>query len=147
MLFYFRGEEMSIEEQLKSFVLSKYKSIREFSILVDMPYSTIDSIFKRGIGNAGVTNIITICNKLNLDVDKLAGGILKEKSELDNHACPTACTPKEQNIIEKYRVLDDRGKQTVCDALDREYSYISKKREYKLRNGKGYWVKGNLIIL
>ena len=71
---------MTLEEQLKNLILSKYKSIREFSLSIKMPYSTIDSIFKRGIGNAGVGNIIRICRELNIDVDQLANGYIVEKS-------------------------------------------------------------------
>lgn len=64
----------TVEEQLKELILSKYKSIREFSLLIDMPYSTLDSIFKRGIGNASVSNIIKICKALNISADGLSQG-------------------------------------------------------------------------
>lgn len=64
----------TIEEQLKEMILSKYKSVREFSLLIDMPYSTLDSIFKRGIGNASVSNIIRICKALNISADGLSQG-------------------------------------------------------------------------
>ena len=65
---------MTIEEKLKALILSRYHSIREFTITIDMPYTTIDSIFRRGIGNSSVTNVIKICKALGISVDALADG-------------------------------------------------------------------------
>lgn len=65
---------MDVEKKLKQFILSRYKSIREFTQVVDISYSTMDSILRRGIGNSSVNNIIKICRTLNISMDKLANG-------------------------------------------------------------------------
>lgn len=65
---------MTIEQQLKDLILNRYHSIREFTIAIDMPYTTIDSIFRRGIGNSSVTNVIKICKALGISADALADG-------------------------------------------------------------------------
>ena len=65
---------MSIEEKLKELILKHYHSIREFTIAIDMPYTTMDSIFRRGIGNSSVSNIIKICKALGISADALADG-------------------------------------------------------------------------
>lgn len=65
---------MTIEEKLKELILDRYKSIREFTQSIDMPYSTLDSVLKRGIGNSSVTNIIKICKALKISADGLAEG-------------------------------------------------------------------------
>lgn len=65
---------MTTENKLKQFILSKYKSIREFTIIVDIPYTTMDSIFRRGVGNSSVSNIIKICKALGISADELADG-------------------------------------------------------------------------
>jgi len=65
---------MAIEEKLKELILSRYNSIREFAIDIDIPYTTIVSIFKRGIGNSSVTNVIKISKALGISVDELANG-------------------------------------------------------------------------
>ena len=39
-----------------------------------MPYSTVATIFSRGIDNSSVTTIIKICKELNISVDELANG-------------------------------------------------------------------------
>lgn len=65
---------MTIEDRLKELILSKYKSIREFTTDIDIPYSTLDTILKRGIRKANVDNIIKICESLNISADSLANG-------------------------------------------------------------------------
>ena len=65
---------MTIEDKLKELILRRYHSIREFTIEIDMPYTTMDSIFRRGIGNSSVVNVIKICKALGISADALADG-------------------------------------------------------------------------
>lgn len=74
---------MTTEEKLKQYILTKHKSVLEFTQSIDMPYGTMSSIFRRGIDNSSVTNIIRICNALNISTDELAKGniVPVEKAE------------------------------------------------------------------
>ena len=65
---------MTTEDRLRNYILSKYRSLREFSQKIDMPYSTINTIMKRGIDNSSVNNIIRICQALNISTDDLVNG-------------------------------------------------------------------------
>lgn len=65
---------MSTEDKLKDLILKRYHSIREFALTFEIPYSTIDSIFRRGVGNSSVSNIIKICKALGISADALADG-------------------------------------------------------------------------
>lgn len=65
---------MTIEEKLKGLILSRYRSLREFTHEIDMPYQTIDSILRRGVDKASISNIIKICKALNISADELANG-------------------------------------------------------------------------
>lgn len=65
---------MSIEDKLKELILSRYNSLREFAIEIDVPYTTIFSIFQRGIENSSISNVIKICKALNISADGLADG-------------------------------------------------------------------------
>ena len=49
---------MNIEEEIKRMVITKYGSIRQFANDIEIPYTTIQSIFNRGINNAGMQNVI-----------------------------------------------------------------------------------------
>ena len=76
---------MTVEEKLKDLILSRYKSIREFTIVIDMPYTTINSIFKRGVSNSSVSNVIKICKALGISADELAEGKIVS---VQNHIIP-----------------------------------------------------------
>lgn len=92
---------MSIEEKLKELIRNRYHSIREFTIAIDMPYTTIDSIFRRGIGNSSVANIIKICKALHISADALADGEIVSIKKQPH-------TPISLNeFIEVKEILDD----------------------------------------
>lgn len=59
-----------LEEKLKELIIDKYGSVRQFAMKIDIPYTTIDSILKRGIDNSNVKNVIKMCKVLNLSIDK-----------------------------------------------------------------------------
>lgn len=94
---------MTIEEKLKDLILSKYNSVSEFTRTIDMPNSTLDSIFKRGIGNSSVTNVIKICKALGISADALADGEI------------LAVTPRSIDISERIEVKDvlDNAKHLI----------------------------------
>lgn len=75
---------MTTEKMLKDYILSRYNSVREFTIQADIPYTTLDSIFKRGIGNSSVTNVIKICRALGISADGLADGRIEPYNKNHN---------------------------------------------------------------
>lgn len=68
---------MTIEEKLKDYILEKYGSIRQLSLTSGLKYTNIDSILRRGIKNATWTNVKSLCEALQLDVDALADGEIR----------------------------------------------------------------------
>lgn len=100
----------SVEERLKELILNRYKSIREFTNSIDMPYSTFDSILKRGIANSNITNVLKISSALDIDTEKLASGEIVQK--IDDIQIVAAhkengknWTSEELNRIEEYKKL------------------------------------------
>lgn len=65
---------MTTEEKLREYILTKYRSLREFSQDINMPYSTINTILNKGIQGASVLKIIKICQALDISTDALAEG-------------------------------------------------------------------------
>ena len=93
---------MTLEEKLKNHILLRYKSIREFVNAADIPYSTVDAILRRGIMNANVNSISKLASVLDLSVDALLRGELKEKrTDSDNAPVNGRLTPA------KLRYLDE----------------------------------------
>lgn len=70
---------MTKEDKLKDYILERYASIREFTMAVDMPYSTVSSVLKRGIDNSSVSNVFKICKALGISPDELADGRIVPK--------------------------------------------------------------------
>lgn len=70
---------MTIEEQLKQEILLRYKSVRAFTTAVDIPYSTLDSVFKRGIANAGISTMLKVFDALDLDIESVTDGELRPR--------------------------------------------------------------------
>lgn len=112
---------MTIEEQVKQLILSKYKSIRAFTQEINIPYSTIDTVLKRGIGGTSVTTVLKVCNSLGIDADALTDNKIKEKNNFKS----LSISPHEQNIIKKYNSLDNYGKDLINTILDKEYIRVS----------------------
>lgn len=60
-----------LENKLKRLIIEKFGSVRQFSFSIGIPYTTIDSILKRGIDNSNVGNVIKICKALDISIDNL----------------------------------------------------------------------------
>jgi len=95
-----------VTERLKGLVLSRYKSIRDFSISINMPYSTIDNIFKRGIDKASINNIISICQALGISTDRLAEGQIVPALLVSSNYNDT-----EKKLIFNFRSLNEAGRE------------------------------------
>lgn len=65
-----------LESQLKQMIIDKYGSLKKFSDTINMPWTTLDSILKRGIANSNITNVLKITKELGLDTEKLVDGEL-----------------------------------------------------------------------
>lgn len=72
---------MTIEDQLKNEILSKYKSVRAFTTAIQIPYTTLDSVFKRGISNAGIGTMLKVFGALDLDIESVRTGELRHRAE------------------------------------------------------------------
>lgn len=101
---------MTTEEKLKNFILNRYHSVREFTIQHNIPYTTMDSIFRRGIGNSSVTNIIKICKALNISADALADG---EIAQAQKKSSPVNDQYEIKEIIEDTKDLLNHRKVTI----------------------------------
>ena len=121
---------MTIEEKLKYYILSKYKSIRAFSQDVDIPYSTIDNIFKRSISGSSLYNITQICDKLSIDINKLAENEICQVEAQEADTRNSILTVIEQSIIKKHQLLNEEGQEYIQSQMD----YALSQQKYKKHN-------------
>ena len=98
------------EENLKALIQNKYGSLRKFALDMDMPYTTLDGILKRGVGNSSIGNIIKICDALSLSVDELAAGKLVEREFCERSV-------DEDELILLFRKLNKEGRAYVLQTV------------------------------
>lgn len=108
---------MDKSEKLKSAILSNYKSIREFSKIVDIPNSTIVSALDNGIGGMAVDKVIKICDVLNLDI--------KTFDKLTNTLSADALSKNEMKLIGDFNKLNGIGQHEASKRVE-ELTYIDK---------------------
>lgn len=128
---------MTIEEKLKDLILSRYKSIREFTQIVGLPYTTIDSILRRGIPNASIGNVIKICRVLHLNADALVEGEIVFNFENMSDSSKTEIKDivgdlkyrldHTQQITIDGKVIDVETKESFLEALDIGFEIARKK--------------------
>lgn len=126
---------MTTEEKLKEYILTRYRSVREFVIHANIPYTTMDGILKRGIANSTIGNIIAICRTLGISADALGKGeIVPIQNAANNTVSLCTITQYMQLRIEHECItLDDQPlspeEKTYANiCLDLMVEYIRKKR-------------------
>lgn len=74
---------MTIEEQLKELIISKNGSVLKFTQKYGIPYSTMTSLFSRGVNKTNINTIIKVCQALQISADELANGKITFVPEID----------------------------------------------------------------
>ena len=69
------------EIKLKELITARYGSMKKFCEIIGMPWTTLDSILKRGVANSNITNVLKITRELNIDAERLADGIIVSSTE------------------------------------------------------------------
>lgn len=106
----------SVEKQIKNIIITKYGSLKKFCETIDMPWTTLDSILKRGFANSNITNVLKITRELNVNAEALAfGKIERDEPEVHTiaaHHDDEEWTEEELDEIEEFKkyVLSKRKK-------------------------------------
>lgn len=70
------------EMKIREMIISRYGSLKKFCEIIQMPWTTLDSILKRGFANSNITNVMKITKELGIDTESLAlGEIIDSKSK------------------------------------------------------------------
>ena len=109
-----------VEADLKQLIIDRFGSLSKFSEVIDMPWTTLDGVIKRGVNKANITSLIKICEGLNIDCESLYYGRLLPKQDMLKE---DPLSEKEQMHIKKYRTLSEHGKKMADSFLDMQYEY------------------------
>ena len=101
-------------EILKGVILSRYKSIRQFAVAMNIPYSTLITALERGVDGMAYSTVIRICDALSLNP--------VDFSPLDEgDGLSAQITTK--RVMERYDKFNRAGRKKILEILD-DYSQI-----------------------
>ena len=113
------GYEMTKAEILKAEILKQYKSVRQFAIDMEIPYSTLVTALDRVIEGMAYGTVIRICDKLSLnpvDFSSLEKGEVLGEKLLENR------------VMQYYIQLNKRGRKKILEMME-DYVQLDKYKE------------------
>lgn len=66
-----------LESEVKKLIISKYGTVKKFADIINLPYSTVDTILKRGFKNSNAYNVGLIFGALQLDTRSMLDGKIR----------------------------------------------------------------------
>ena len=107
---------MTKAEILKKEILSQYKSVRQFAIEMEIPYSTLVTALDRGIEGMAYGTVIRMCDRLNLNPVDFSP--LSQKSLLGNKIL-------ENRVMQYYIKLNKMGRKKALELME-DYAQLEK---------------------
>ena len=107
---------MTKAEILKAEILKQYKSVRQFAIEMEIPYSTLVTALDRGIEGMAYGTVIRMCDKLNLNPVDFTP--LNQKSVLGSKIM-------ENRVMQYYVKLNKTGRKKILEMMD-DYVQLEK---------------------
>ena len=110
---------MTKAEILKAEILKQYKSVRQFAIDMEIPYSTLVTALDRVIEGMAYGTVIRICDKLSLnpvDFSSLEKGEVLGEKLLENR------------VMQYYIQLNKRGRKKILEMME-DYVQLDKYKE------------------
>lgn len=114
---------MTKSEMLKKEILRQYKSVRQFSLDLQIPYSTLVTALERGVDGMAYGTVIRMCDRLSLNP--------VDFTSLERDASLGA-TLLENRVMQNYIKLNEDGRAKVLDLME-DFAQIEK---YKNNKGK-----------
>lgn len=110
---------MTKAEILKQEILKQYKSVRQFALEMEIPYSTLVTALDRGIEGMAYGTVIRMCDKLGLnpvDFSTLEKGEVLGEKILENR------------VMQYYIQLNKKGRKRILEMME-DYVQLEKYKE------------------
>ena len=117
------GINMTKAEILKKEILRQYRSVRQFAMEMNIPYSTLVTALERGIEGMAYGTVIKMCDKLSLNP--------VDFSSLERDASLGAQL-LENRVMQNYVKLNQTGRDKILELMD-DFVQIDK---YKAKSKK-----------
>lgn len=100
---------MTKAEILKTEILRQYKSVRQFAIEMQIPYSTLVTALDRGIEGMAYGTVIRICDKLSLNPVDFSS--LEKGEDLGQKLL-------ENRVMQYYVQMNKKGRKKILEAME-----------------------------
>ncbi len=120
--------KMNKAEVLKNEILRQYRSLRQFAMEMNIPYSTLVTALERGIEGMAYGTVIRMCDKLSLNPVDFSS--LERDASLGEKLL-------ENRVMQNYIKLNQTGRDKVLELME-DFAQIDK---YKAKGRKNKEVK------
>lgn len=110
---------MPVSDFLKEYMLKNGYTKADISRMSNIPYTTIDGLFKKGDENTKLSTLKKLAELIGCTIDDMAYNDGSEKSNTEAPSVPL--TQQEETHIKKYRQLADVRRYVVDEVLDAQY--------------------------
>ena len=100
---------MTKAEILKQEILKQYRSVRQFAIEMEIPYSTLVTALERGIEGMAYGTVIKMCDKLSLNPVDFTS--LETDASLGAQLL-------ENRVMQYYMELNPLGRDRILELMD-----------------------------
>ena len=118
---------MPVSDFLKEYMSKHGYTKADISRMSNIPYTTIDGLFKKGDENTKLSTLKKLANLFGCTIDDMAF-----YNEGNNSKSPF--TQQEETHIKKYRQLDADGKEEIDDLLDVKLAKLQRSAEKEEEN-------------
>ena len=118
---------MTVLEKIEYLMKKNGLNKRQFSLLSDIPYSTLNNLLLRGTDSMRLPTFIRICDFFGVTMDSMAYDEMDIVFKKD--VAPEEYTPDEKSIIHSFRYLGEEGKKRVLYTLDMEKTIETEKKK------------------
>ena len=126
---------MTKAEILKKEILRQYRSVRQFAMEMNIPYSTLVTALERGIEGMAYGTVIKMCDKLSLNP--------VDFSSLERDASLGAQL-LENRVMQNYVKLNQTGRDKILELMD-DFVQIDKNKP-KAKKTKYTQTKKQLLL-
>ena len=121
---------MPVSDFLREYMLKHGYTKADISRMSNIPYTTIDGLFKKGDENTKLSTLKKLAELIGCTIDDMAYNCGSEKNIAAAPApVQDALTPSEETHIKKYRQLDADGKEEIGDLIDVKLAKLQRKAE------------------
>ena len=100
---------MDRSECMKKEILAQYRSVRQFAMEMEIPYSTLVTALDRGIDGMAYSTVISMCDRLHINpVDFMP---------MDEDTNSSSRKMLQDKVMKQFLKLNKQGRERILEAM------------------------------